>query len=111
MFDEDLQRAVQRNRNRTTDDIFNAVQPFGQEYSAAVAALVSSAALTMDKSTEAWVRHEIDAPDQDEQTEMEPDPNDANEPAEQELQPGDPGYVAPQNGKPTEPVAKPAAYK
>ncbi|PYJ03070.1 MAG: hypothetical protein DME25_13610 [Verrucomicrobia bacterium] len=36
VFDEDIQRAVQRNRNRTTDNIFNAVEPFGTGYSAAV---------------------------------------------------------------------------
>src|ERR1051325_2740929 len=36
VFDEDIQKAVQRNRTRTTDDIFKAVQPFGAEYSAAV---------------------------------------------------------------------------
>src|SRR5437867_3382624 len=36
VFDEDIQRAVQRNRNHTTDDIFNAVEPFGQGYSYAV---------------------------------------------------------------------------
>src|SRR5262249_44740482 len=33
VFDEDLQKAVQRNRTRTTDDIFKAVQPFSAEYS------------------------------------------------------------------------------
>ncbi len=36
VFDEDLQKAVQRNRTRTTDDIFKAVQPFGAEYSIAM---------------------------------------------------------------------------
>src|SRR4051794_21501742 len=35
-FDEDIQRAVQRNRNQTVDDIFEAIQPFGAEYSFAV---------------------------------------------------------------------------
>ncbi|SRR5581483_4709883 len=32
VFDEDIQRAVQRNRNGTLNDISNAIQPFGQEY-------------------------------------------------------------------------------
>ncbi len=36
VFDEDIQKAVQRNRTPTTDDIFKAVQPFGAEYAAAV---------------------------------------------------------------------------
>ncbi len=36
VFDEDIQRAVQRNRNGTVDGIFNAVQPFGNEYAPAV---------------------------------------------------------------------------
>jgi membrane-associated phospholipid phosphatase len=32
VFDEDIQKAVQRNRNQTTDDIFKGVQGFGSEY-------------------------------------------------------------------------------
>jgi membrane-associated phospholipid phosphatase len=31
-FDQDIQRAVQRNRNPTVDNVFNAVTPFGAEY-------------------------------------------------------------------------------
>ena len=31
-FDQDIQRAVQRNRNSTVDSVFNAVTPFGAEY-------------------------------------------------------------------------------
>jgi membrane-associated phospholipid phosphatase len=31
--DEDIQRAVQRNRNETVDSVFNAIEPFGAEYS------------------------------------------------------------------------------
>jgi membrane-associated phospholipid phosphatase len=31
-FDQDIQRAVQRNRNATVDSVFNAVTPFGAEY-------------------------------------------------------------------------------
>ncbi len=33
---KEVQKAVQRNRTPTTDDIFKAVQPFGAEYAAAV---------------------------------------------------------------------------
>lgn len=36
VFDEDIQKAVQRNRNGTVDDVFNAVEPFGAEYAAGV---------------------------------------------------------------------------
>ncbi len=36
VFDEDIQRAVQRNRNGTVNSIFNAVEPFGNEYAPAV---------------------------------------------------------------------------
>src|SRR5262249_32299148 len=36
VFDEDIQRAVQRNRNGTVDDIFKAVEPFGAAYAPAV---------------------------------------------------------------------------
>jgi hypothetical protein len=32
VFDRDVQRAVQRNRNGTLDDISKAMEPFGQEY-------------------------------------------------------------------------------
>jgi membrane-associated phospholipid phosphatase len=32
VFDEDIQRAVQRNRNQTVDDIFKGVQGFGSQY-------------------------------------------------------------------------------
>jgi membrane-associated phospholipid phosphatase len=35
-FDKDIQQAVQRARNGTIDSVFNAVQPFGAEYSFAV---------------------------------------------------------------------------
>ena len=35
-FDEDIQKAVQRNRNGTVNSIFNAVEPFGAEYSVGV---------------------------------------------------------------------------
>jgi hypothetical protein len=31
-FDEDIQRAIQRNRNTTVKDIFDGVEPFGNEY-------------------------------------------------------------------------------
>jgi membrane-associated phospholipid phosphatase len=31
-FDQDIQRAVQRNSNATVDSVFNAVTPFGAEY-------------------------------------------------------------------------------
>jgi membrane-associated phospholipid phosphatase len=37
-FDKDIAKAVQRNRNATTDRIFNNIQPFGAEYSAGVLA-------------------------------------------------------------------------
>jgi hypothetical protein len=37
-FDADIQKAVQRNRNSTTDHVFNAIEPFGQEYSVGVLA-------------------------------------------------------------------------
>ena len=33
LFDEDIQKAVQRRRSHTVDDIFGAIEPFGQEYS------------------------------------------------------------------------------
>src|SRR5579864_3055467 len=36
VFDEDIQRAVQRNRNSTLDDIFKNVQGFGNEYAPGV---------------------------------------------------------------------------
>jgi membrane-associated phospholipid phosphatase len=36
VFDHDIQRAVQRNRNGTLDSVANAVQPFGNEYAPAV---------------------------------------------------------------------------
>ena len=36
VFDEDIQRAVQRNRNGTVDQFANAVQPFGNEYAPGV---------------------------------------------------------------------------
>lgn len=36
VFDEDIQRAVQRNRNGTLDDIFSNVQGFGNEYAPGV---------------------------------------------------------------------------
>jgi membrane-associated phospholipid phosphatase len=36
VFDNDIRKAVQRNRNPTTDDIFKAIAPFGAEYSLAV---------------------------------------------------------------------------
>jgi membrane-associated phospholipid phosphatase len=36
VFDQDIQRAVQRNRNGTLDSVANAVQPFGNEYAPAV---------------------------------------------------------------------------
>jgi len=36
VFDEDIQKAVQRNRSATSDDIFKAIEPFGAEYSFAV---------------------------------------------------------------------------
>jgi membrane-associated phospholipid phosphatase len=32
VFDRDIQRGVQRNRNGTLDDVSKAVEPFGQEY-------------------------------------------------------------------------------
>ena len=35
-FDPEIQKAVQRNRSQTIDDIFNAVEPFGTWYSAAL---------------------------------------------------------------------------
>ena len=35
-FDEDIRNAVQRNRNGTVNSLFNAVEPFGVEYSAGV---------------------------------------------------------------------------
>jgi membrane-associated phospholipid phosphatase len=35
-FDKDIRNAVQRNRNRTVDSVFNELEPFGQEYSAGV---------------------------------------------------------------------------
>lgn len=35
-FDEDIQRAVQRNRNGTLDDIFSNIQGFGNEYAPGV---------------------------------------------------------------------------
>jgi hypothetical protein len=35
-FDKDIQQAVQRNRNSTVNDIFDAVEPFGAEYAAGV---------------------------------------------------------------------------
>jgi len=36
VFDQDIQRAVQRSRNGTLDSVANAVQPFGNEYAPAV---------------------------------------------------------------------------
>ena len=36
VFDEDIRSRVQRNRNSTVDSVFNALEPFGQEYSAGV---------------------------------------------------------------------------
>lgn len=36
VFDEDIQRAVQRNRNKTLDDFSTAVQGFGNEYAPGV---------------------------------------------------------------------------
>lgn len=36
VFDEDIERAVQRNRNGTLDDIFSNVQGFGNEYAPGV---------------------------------------------------------------------------
>jgi hypothetical protein len=36
VFDQDIQRAVQRARNNTINNVFNAVQPFGNEYAPAV---------------------------------------------------------------------------
>jgi len=35
-FDEDIQRAVQRNRNSTVDDVFKNIQGFGNEYAPGV---------------------------------------------------------------------------
>jgi membrane-associated phospholipid phosphatase len=35
-FDEDIRRRIQRNRNSSVDSVFNALEPFGQEYSAGV---------------------------------------------------------------------------
>jgi membrane-associated phospholipid phosphatase len=36
VFDQDIQRAVQRNRSGALDSVANAVQPFGNEYAPAV---------------------------------------------------------------------------
>jgi len=36
VFDEDIRKGIQRNRNSSVDSIFNALEPFGQEYSAGV---------------------------------------------------------------------------
>ena len=36
VFDEQIQKAVQRNSNQTVNDVFNAVTPFGSVYSFAV---------------------------------------------------------------------------
>lgn len=33
LFDEDIRKAVQRNRNPTVEHVFDAVQPFGDQYS------------------------------------------------------------------------------
>jgi len=35
-FDEDIRKGIQRNRNSSVDSVFNALEPFGQEYSAGV---------------------------------------------------------------------------
>ena len=36
VFDEDIRSRIQRNRNSTVNSVFNALEPFGQEYSAGV---------------------------------------------------------------------------
>jgi membrane-associated phospholipid phosphatase len=36
VFDEDIRSRIQRNRNSTVNSVFDALEPFGQEYSAGV---------------------------------------------------------------------------